>query len=257
MQTTVSLAIDTSSDSCSVALKYGSGLIETQSFSQRSHGSHLLPLVDQVLTKASLSMKEVQRIAVCRGPGSFTGLRIGVSAAQGLAFGSQKPLLGISSLSALAWQYWNTAQQHPQDQSASDRSEPDHIAVALDARMNEVYWAIYQFGKADFSLVSAPAVSDFDALRSALSGDRKPFKVAFVGSGWRLPDLAGLVDDKSVLNDAPLQASTVLSVLDGVSEITVLKQVFDLSIAEGDQVLEPLYLRNEVAWQKRERIRQA
>ena len=142
------LALETSSQHCSVALQYTSAkpVENTINIATRldatalSHSRSLLSLIDEVLQEANLSLAELDAITVARGPGSFTGLRIGIAVAQGLAFGNQLPVLPVSSLAAVAYNaffYWA-------NQSASQQSDSRQAVLAtMDARMGEVYCGWY------------------------------------------------------------------------------------------------------------------
>jgi len=123
------LAIDTASRSCSVAVMDGEELLaEINDVSGQTHSRHLMSMVDQAISMSVGHSGEIDGYAVTQGPGSFTGLRIGISAAKGLAEATGKPLVGVSSLQALAWQIFQT----------------DAIVIPmLDARRKEVYTARY------------------------------------------------------------------------------------------------------------------
>jgi tRNA threonylcarbamoyl adenosine modification protein YeaZ len=121
----------------------------------RGHAEALVPLLARVMDKASVAFLELDRIAVTTGPGSFTGLRVGISAARGIALAASKPMLGLSTLAAFAAPY-----------IAADDSVP--IAVAIDARHDHVYLQV--FGPGGRTLV-APRISSIrDAVRAATAG---------------------------------------------------------------------------------------
>jgi len=125
----VILAIDTASRSCSVAVTDGDAVLaEINDVSGETHSRHLMAMVDRVVAMSVKRKTDIEGYAVTRGPGSFTGLRIGISAAKGLAEAAGRPLVGISSLEALAWQ---VAQANVV------------IIPMLDARRKEVYTARY------------------------------------------------------------------------------------------------------------------
>jgi tRNA threonylcarbamoyladenosine biosynthesis protein TsaB len=99
------LAVDTATKSCSVAIiDAGSLSAELTTQSDQTHSKHLMQRIDAVLGMADLSAVDLDGLAVTLGPGSFTGLRIGISTIKGLAYALGKPVVGISSLNALAWQ---------------------------------------------------------------------------------------------------------------------------------------------------------
>ena len=95
------LGIDTSAGQCAVAL-LGDGVFVRAQPMQRGHAEALFPMIEEVLTDAGADMAALRRIGVCTGPGSFTGVRVGVSAARGLALGLGIPAVGISRLAAVA-----------------------------------------------------------------------------------------------------------------------------------------------------------
>jgi tRNA threonylcarbamoyladenosine biosynthesis protein TsaB len=125
------LALDTATQSCSVAIvDKGLLLAEVTVTHVKTHSRHLMDLVETVCRAADLKAGDVDGFAVTIGPGSFTGLRIGISAIKGLAFSLTKPVTGVSSLDALAWQCGQSAYL---------------ICPLLDARRNQVYACRYRF----------------------------------------------------------------------------------------------------------------
>lgn len=124
------LALDTCTECCSAALLYQDQLFEQAEMTQRGHSDLILGMMDTLFKQANTSIASVDALAFGRGPGSFTGVRIGVSVAQGIAFARHIPVIPISSLAAVA-------------QDAADGLNIDAIAVAMDARMGEIYCAHY------------------------------------------------------------------------------------------------------------------
>jgi tRNA threonylcarbamoyladenosine biosynthesis protein TsaB len=128
------IAIDSSTQACSVAILQGDEVIERWQLAPREHTRMLLPMVEQVLAESGLSLLQLDAIAFACGPGSFTGLRVCTSVVQGLAYGADLPVVPVSTLASLA-------------QVMLERCELPAQAVvlaALDARMDEVYWSLYQ-----------------------------------------------------------------------------------------------------------------
>lgn len=125
------LALDTSTENCSVALLVGDKIFSRSEVSPRGHTTKVLPMVDEVLKEAGVTLNELDALAFGRGPGSFTGVRIGIGIAQGLAFGADLPMIGVSTLKAMA-------------QAVYRRQGESYAACAIDARMSEVYWGRYQ-----------------------------------------------------------------------------------------------------------------
>lgn len=121
------LAIETSTHACSVALQTGQTVLHRRELAARRHGELLLPWVQALLAEAEIDLAAVDAIAASRGPGAFTGVRMGIAVAQGLAMAHQKPTIAISSLAACAHGAWR--------QTGANK----HL-VAFDARMGELYW---------------------------------------------------------------------------------------------------------------------
>lgn len=122
------LALDTSTEACSVALWLDGEARERFEIGSQ-HSERILPMVDGLLAEAGLKLTQLDALAFGRGPGSFTGLRIGAGVAQGLAFGADLPVVPVSSLAVLA-----------------QGQEADKVLAALDARMRQVYWGVYVRG---------------------------------------------------------------------------------------------------------------
>jgi tRNA threonylcarbamoyladenosine biosynthesis protein TsaB len=124
------LALDTSTEACSVALLVDDLLRLRFELTERSHADLILPMVDELLAEAGVGLADLDGLAFGRGPGAFTGLRIATGVVQGLALGADLPVAAISSLAAVAEQVPAAA--------------GETILVCNDARMGEVYWGVYQ-----------------------------------------------------------------------------------------------------------------
>jgi tRNA threonylcarbamoyladenosine biosynthesis protein TsaB len=161
------LAVDTATQSCGVAIiDNGALLIEITTGIKQTHSKHLLDLINTAMEMAGLAISGVDGFAVTVGPGSFTGLRIGISTVKGLAFANGKPVIGISSLDALAWQC----------------AQGDGIICAmLDARRQEVYFCRYRFRHGELKKESTEQVA---SAREALRGICEP--CVFVGNGAQI-----------------------------------------------------------------------
>jgi tRNA threonylcarbamoyladenosine biosynthesis protein TsaB len=146
------LCLDTSTDACTVALALGDGLLARRSETPRMHARLLLSMIDELLQEGSVALADLDAIAVGRGPGSFTGVRIGCSVAQGLAFGADLPVVPLSSLAILAAKYVAPAPDR-------DTGPADVVLVAQDARMQELYWAAFRHAGGAAALLD-PVVHD-------------------------------------------------------------------------------------------------
>lgn len=126
--------IETSTALCSTALSRGGEIIAARSNDERKHASLTAPFIKEMLDEHGLGVSDCDAVCVSMGPGSYTGLRVGVSTAKGLCFGAGIPMIGVGSLDTLVWQ-------------AIDRNLlPDgcrHIVPMIDARRMEVYCAVF------------------------------------------------------------------------------------------------------------------
>jgi tRNA threonylcarbamoyl adenosine modification protein YeaZ len=163
------LAIDTALEACSAAV------LDTDRSEDSSHESlpmvrgqaeAVMPLIARVLDRARMEFDALDRIAVTTGPGSFTGLRVGLAAARGIALAAGKPIVGLTTLAAFAAPY-----------IASDDTLP--VVVAIDARHDHVYLQV--FGPGGRTLVPPRLASLRDALRVSASGSPR-----LVGTGAKL-----------------------------------------------------------------------
>ena len=158
------LLIETSTECCSVALSEGPRILARRiDETPRVQSSLLAPYIVEVLQEAGLSAKELDAVAVSQGPGSYTGLRVGVSTAKGICFGAGKPLLGIDTLQILACQ-------------AQDRF--DRIVAMLDARRMEVYAATFD-GEGRKCSDTAAVILDESSYQAELEAG----SVLFIGTG--------------------------------------------------------------------------
>ncbi|WP_313914953.1 tRNA (adenosine(37)-N6)-threonylcarbamoyltransferase complex dimerization subunit type 1 TsaB [Tahibacter sp.] len=160
------LAIETSTEACSVALYHAGTTIERSELAPRRHAELVLPMADALLAQAGLHRRQLDAIAVGRGPGAFTGVRLAVSIAQGMALGLDLPVIPVSSLAALAF-------DAPDDGSA--------VLAMIDARMGEIYAACYRRDASgalqalDDERVCAPECLHLPASQAW----------SVIGSGWR------------------------------------------------------------------------
>lgn len=225
------LALDTSTDACSVALNQNGEVTSLFEIAAQSHTQRLLPMVDEILSSANLKLSQLDAIAFGRGPGSFTGLRICAGIVQGLAFGANIPVVPISTLQAMALQYFR-----------HHESFDGVVLPSLDARMNEVYWGLYKRHPETLcALVNEEQVSP-PADVVAQVGQQL---VIGVGSGWNYSELAAI---NTVKVDASIQPRA--------EEIVLLAAVeFNKGNRLSALEAQPVYLRDTVSWQKRKRIR--
>lgn len=161
------LAIDTSAITATAALLDGEAVKAEISFSGAlTHSQTIMPMIDELLSELSLSCKDIDLFACSVGPGSFTGLRIGIGTIKGLAYGADKPVVGISTLEALAQNVF---------------CSPFLISPIMDARRNQVYNALYRFNGQKLVCVEEPRALSVEELAAQLKG-----KTVFVGDGVKV-----------------------------------------------------------------------
>lgn len=131
------LAIDTATEACSVALLSGTELIARYEELGKTHAQQILAMVDSVLAEAQVSLTMLDGLAASIGPGAFTGVRISVAVAQGLAFGANLRVAAVTTLEALAFQALHGATGHVPQNGVG------FALACLDARMGEVYWGCF------------------------------------------------------------------------------------------------------------------
>ena len=157
------LAVDTATNSLSVAISDDDCLISEQTFARNeSHSKHIQRTIIDVVKNTGLDISDIDGFAVSRGPGSFTGLRIGVSAVKGLAYGIDRPVVSLSSLDALV---------HPLFGSSLS------VCPMIDARRGEVYYSLYSFEAGGMSEKTEERVDKPESIPVGGS------PVVFVGTG--------------------------------------------------------------------------
>ena len=232
------LSIDASTEACSVALMQNESIIERYQVAPRQHANLLLPLVEELLAESQLTLTQLDAIACHVGPGAFTGIRIGVAIAQGLAYAASLPTIAVSSLASLAQQAWH-------------KSDANTCFSAIDARMNEVYFGV--FHKDENGLASAlqpeivvsPDLIDLTDLISKFTQNTQDKEsILKIGSGWgayaekfqQPSDSFGI----HIENKFPRASAGVELALQKWQNREIL----------APQDLQPVYLRNNVAAKK-------
>lgn len=211
------LALETSTDACSVAVRVDGRTLERHETGARRHASLIMGMVNGLLNEAGLGVAALDVVAVGHGPGSFTGVRIALSVGQGVALAADLPMIGVSSLAALA-------------QRGLGNHAVDDVVVAQDARMGEIYLGRYRRGPAGLAVAVAP-----DALVAP-----RPLQIGqhtlLMGSGpAAYPGLAGgqsAIDTETLPHAADVAA---LAAGAGASQFVAPERI------------EPVYLRHRVA----------
>ena len=220
------LAIDTSTEHCSIALSLSGHLISKDILAGQRHSQLLLPLLHELLLANDVTLFQLDGIAFGAGPGSFTGLRIACGVAQGLAFATNNALIGVSTLEAIA-----------------QKSGNNKVIATLDARMGEIYHAAYKKNDGHWVTVSEPMVC-LPQNAPALPGDNW----VGCGSGFDVytKELSHLYNEQ--LLDIQLGLYPHAS---EVAQIAITELTKDPGIPSMDAA--PIYIRNKVALKESER----
>lgn len=214
------LAIETSTEACSVAVYADGQVFARHELAPRRHTQLVLPWADELLAEAGLAKSQLDAIAVGRGPGAFTGVRLAIALVQGLALALDRPVLPVSTLAVLAMQ-----------------GQGENILAAIDARMGEIY--VGEFIRDNDGLVSAAGPETLCAPSEAPipDGPRQG-----VGSGFAAGDgaLAARLGDRLSGFDA--------GALPQASDLARLAvRAWQRGEAIAADLLEPAYLRDKVA----------
>jgi len=228
---TTILAVDTSTEACSVALQIGNETIAQYADEPRSHSRLLMPMVQQVLAEAQIKVNQLDAIGVSIGPGSFTGLRIGFAAVQGMAYGADIPVTPVSTLELIAATY-----RRQQNIQAGD------VITLLDARMSEFNLGRYRLDKNNqiVALEADQLVSTEQALE--LIKANQP---------------SAIIGDAGNLFESATQHAELFTPIypNAIDILPMAKQQLDQGSAVNIESVDLVYLRGTEAWQKRKRLR--
>ncbi|WP_260291256.1 tRNA (adenosine(37)-N6)-threonylcarbamoyltransferase complex dimerization subunit type 1 TsaB [Sedimenticola hydrogenitrophicus] len=219
------LALETATEACSAALLIDGNVIERYQVQPRMHSQLILPMLDELLAEAGVTLAGLDAIAFGRGPGAFTGVRIAVGVAQGAAFAADLPVVPVSTLAALAQRGFRELGWR-------------RLLPAYDARMQEVYWGAYEVDAQ--GLVSARVADEVSA------PDRVTLPAGGgwqgVGAGWG--SYRDLLDQR--LGDAVGEVNADL--LCSAHDVALLGAAgFVRGEAVAAELAAPVYLRDKVA----------
>jgi len=213
------LALDTTLGACSAAVACGNpsapAVTGTYEFRERGHAEAIVPMIERVLADASVGYQDMDAIAATTGPGSFTGVRVGIATARGLALATDLPLIGMTSLEVMA-------------RAALDQlnEKPDVLGIAVDARRGEVYLALYDEHGGP---LSAPQALTPEQACTQLP---KEGRVALCGSGAHL------------LRDFAAERATLKAMLPDLQPDARALARLAMDRESKGQTLHPLYLRS-------------
>ena len=173
MSDPILLAIDTATEACSAALAVDGRIIERSELAPRRHAELILPMIESLLAEAGLARRDLGGIAVGRGPGAFTGVRLAISVAQGLALGLDLPVVPVSSLAALALD------------APGDVDQGGAILATIDARMGEIYaGAFRRTGDGLVEAISEETVGPAERWSPPPQARSPDSAWSIVGTGW-------------------------------------------------------------------------
>ena len=220
------LIIDTATEACSVALEVNEHVFNRFEVCPQQHSQRILPMIDEVLKEANVTLHDLDYLAFGRGPGSFTGVRIATGVLQGLALGTGHKVLGISTLAAMA-------------QQAYVQHQSEQVTAAIDARMSEVYFGQYQLQHNVMTLIGEEQVIPPEEALVLLS---RHLEMAGVGTGWQAyPALNGA---------ANVEVLTRVLYPNAVYMLPLAKALIAAGRAVEVEDIQPVYLRDKVTWKK-------
>jgi tRNA threonylcarbamoyladenosine biosynthesis protein TsaB len=223
------LGIETATEVCSVSLLRDGNIVALKESSGNNEHSRLLtPFIHQVVEEGGITLSQLDAVAVSMGPGSYTGLRIGVSAAKGLCYSLDIPLISISTLKAMAWQFL----QYQEEKNSID--ENILLCPMIDARRMEVYMAVYKRNLQEQMPVEAVVIKEDSLLNETINN-----KVFIFGNGADKCKTV-LTGRKNIYFSDNIKASA--------SSIAILaSEKFKNSEFENTAYFEPYYLKDFIA----------
>lgn len=215
------LAFETATEACSVALLIDGEVRERFEVAPRRHAELVLPWADALLAEAGITKSQLDAIAVGRGPGAFTGVRLAIALAQGIALALDKPIVPISTLAALAMQ-----------------ANGEKVVAAIDARMGEIYAGCFAFQDSDVISLSREIVTNPDSIELPDSAN----DWLGVGTGFAAAD--GALQKR-------LQSQLIRVDPAALPHAADIARLAALAFARGETIaperVEPAYLRDNVA----------
>ncbi len=221
------IALDTSSDACSVALLADGSVFARHETLAREHTRLVVPMLEEVRAEAGIAYADLDAVVLGNGPGSFIGMRIAASVAQGLAFGAGLPVVPVSSMAAVALDVF-------------DSEDVEFAAVAQDAHMQEAYFGLYRRGEGG---LADPASEERLARQETLDeiSDLDPERCVGAGLGWHLyPELARA-------NEQHLRVADAYRYPDARNLLRLGERAFAAGETVRPENVDPAYLRQKVA----------
>jgi tRNA threonylcarbamoyladenosine biosynthesis protein TsaB len=224
------LALDTATERCSAALWLDAPAGERAEQRERGHGELILPMIEELLTQANVELDQLDAIAFGCGPGAFTGVRMAVSLAQGLAWSVNLPLIPVSNLLAVAAQVLHTP--------PTPTDDCRRALICMDARMHEVYWGCFEGSGGSLHGVGLEAVGVPDTVRLPAGWSGAATCGAGTGFGTYAEALAIRFPGMTLLHPRMLPHAR---------DIARLAALAGLAAAIAPDQAMPVYLRDDVA----------
>jgi len=220
------LAIDTSTEYLSLALSVGDQMFTCHEKTGPKASERILPEIQRLLTNANITLADLDGIAYGAGPGAFTGVRVAVGVTQGLAFGAQLPVVGVNTLMAVA-----------------QASGADKVIACLDARMGEVYHAVFERVGGEWQTVMPASVCKPEDVPSVDGADW-----VGAGTGW------AAYDDTLLNHYAAAVTQPMPDVYPNATAVMALAlPLFEKGETQQANEAAPIYIRNRVALTTQER----
>jgi len=224
------LNIETSENICSVALSENGKLISVkETAEERQHAKLLSPFISELFAETGIDIKKLDAVAITKGPGSYTGLRIGVSTAKGICFGTGAKLIAIGTLDSMAYK-------------AAQKYKTNNILLCpmIDARRMEVYTQIFDTNMNTISSIEAKILNE-DSFSSML----KTNKLVFFGSG--MPKFKEIINNNNAIFDTEILPSAK-------NIITLSYEKYKNSEFENLAYFEPYYLKDFIAIKPKNKV---
>lgn len=226
MNEPIFLLVETATDVCSVAISQGNKILSVvEDKSGNSHAKNLLPFIDKALSISNITLKNVDAVIVDVGPGSYTGLRIGVSTAKGLAYTNNIPVIAVNSLRSIA--------QNGRDIWQQKANSRPLLVPMLDARRMEVYTCIYDFDFNEKEEISAKIIDENAYLEFWDNNE-----IVFCGNG--MPKCRTILEKH--LNARFIETETSAKHL-----LPAALKRWELKSFENTAYFEPFYLKEYIA----------
>lgn len=222
------LAVDTSSKLCSVAILEDKNLIKKLELDNGlTHSETLMPLIQQLLNECSLSLNNINLLVSDIGPGSFTGIRIGVSSCKAFSDSLNIPCVGISSLEVLAYNIQNDG----------------IICSTIDCKNNNCYFSLYELNSGNYNVLIEPCAKSVNDVLDLLNSQYYNKCISFVGDGIPSEKLHSIYDNNA---DSEVTKNIISSYLNVENLGTAGYKKFINNKKIGEEIL-PLYLKKPQA----------